>query len=317
MREKGKWMYAENFISNGVAGNYTKALAVAKYHYNALSAARQIPEIDTIFLTFEVIYNELFRFSVAKAGSVGTLKGHTLTKDKLFAELTAIQLPQWQQLIGNIHSRLTPEFIDLFPDGLTPYHNETMENKLLLLATLLKKCQDDEALAAVAALIDTFNIKIAKACKVQGGDVATVATNISNQKQAVEAMCDAHFANHGVIISIFYKHPKLIKTFTDTRTLQSKVHKPIYNNTANPNKIKTVAVKKATAETKIIVTADADVMVWVNDKAKNKNHPVGIFIPANTPTEAGFTGLGNPANRVFQIHNLSTVAKALFSVEFL
>jgi hypothetical protein len=290
---------------------------MAAYHLNALRVARVHPAIDTIFLTFEVIYSSLLSFSGAKVGSVGTLKSHTLSKDLLFEQLTTIQLPEWQRLIGNIYGRLTPAFINLFPNGTTVFHNGTMENKLLLLATLLKKCQGDTHLTAIATLINTFNIKIVKACTVQGGDVSTVAQNISNQKQAVEAMCDAHFANHGVIVSLFPKYPKMIQTFTDTQTLQSKTHQPIYNNTANPNKIKTVAVKKVTALSKIIVTANVDMMIWVNDKAKNKNHPVGFFIPANTTTEATFPWLGNPAHRVFQVHNLNLITKGEFRVEFL
>jgi hypothetical protein len=130
-------------------------------------------------------------------------------------------------------------------------------------------------------------------------------------------MCDAHFANHGVIVSLFSKYPKMIQTFTDTQTLQSKTHQQIYNNTANPNKIKTVAVKKVTANSKIIVTANVDMMIWVNDKAKNKNHPIGFYIPANTTTEATFPWLGNPAHRVFQVHNLNLITKGEFRVEFL
>jgi hypothetical protein len=317
MRKRDVWMYADNFISNGVKGNYTRALAISSYHYRALYANRANPKINALLLTFTPIHKALISFSSAKKGALGTRKSDNVAKDRLFSSLTSTALPEWQRLIGNVYMKKTPQFLKLFPNGLTPFHRQSESNKLLLIATLLKKCQADASLSAVAALISTFYTKIKNACSVRGGDNTTVSFGISNQKQAIDAMCDAHFANHGIIISLFSKQPKMIKSFTDVETLQIKVHSAVYNNTVNANKIKKVAVKKVTADSKIIVTSNVDMMVWVNDKAKNKNHPEGVFIPAKTPTEATFPGLGNPKHRVFQVKNLNLITKGKFSVKFL
>ena len=100
-------------------------------------------------------------------------------------------------------------------------------------------------------------------------------------------------------------------------TLQNHVHSPVYEGVVNKNKIRKVATKTVTQNSTVKVTSDVDLMIWVNDRAKNPIHPTGVFIPAGVPTIAAFPALGNPANRVFQIHNLSLTTQGHYSVEFL
>jgi len=57
--------------------------------------------------------------------------------------------------------------------------------------------------------------------------------------------------------------------------------------------------------------------VWVNNSVNNKAHPVGGFVRAGVPTILSFPTLGDPANRVLQIQNLSLTTQGNYSIEFL
>ncbi len=317
MSNPNSWQPAENFVRNGVRGNYTVALKVSTFHFNALTAQSSNVAIAALLVLYTPYHNGLVSASTAKLSALGDRIGDTQTKSELFLELTQVRLPIWQQMIGNVYARGTAAFKTLFPFGLDVFHNGTIENKLINLRTLRDKCTADASLAAVASLITSFYSAINNARNTQEGEKTIVGVGINNQQDAIEAMCIQMFADYGTIVSLFPNGPTRIKSFIDVVTLQDHVHSPLYTGVVNTNKIRKVATKTVTSLSKIKVSCDVDLMIWVNDSAKNPIHPAGVFIPANTPTIAEFPGLGNPDNRVFQIHNLSLTTKGHYTVEFL
>ena len=317
MANPNSWLPAENFVRNGVRENYTVAVKVSTFHFNALTAAIADPAFAALLVLFTPFHEELINSSSTKDGAVGSRKSDTQAKDEMFVMLTKVKLPVWRVMVSNVYLPGTVGYRNIFPDGMEPFHKGTIENKLLALLTLRNKCQADSGLTAVAALIASFYILILGARGNQEGEKTLVGVAIDNQKAAIEAMCIQHFADYGAILSLAPNEPTKIKSFVDVVTLQNHVHSPIYAGVVNKNKIRKVATKKVTAESTVQVRCDVDIMIWVNDSAKNPIHPEGVLIPANTPTIATFPRLGNPDNRVFQIHNLSLTTKGNYSIEFL
>ena len=313
-----QWLPAVNFVRSAVGTNYTIALKVSTFHFNALTAAA--PSSTTIaaqLVIFTPFHTNVVNTSSTKDGAAGSRKSDTQAKDQLFLIMTQEKMPMWRQMISNVYMPGTPGFTNLFPYGMDDFYKGTIENKLLHLKTLRDKCNLDAALTAVATLITTFYGLISSARGNQEGEKTLVGVAIADQKAAIEAMCIQHFADYGVIVNLYPNEPTIIKSFVDVATMQAHVHSNVYEGTVNSDKIKMVATKKSTPTTKIKVTCDVDCQVWVNDSAKNKAHPVGVFIPANTPTTAAFPDLGNFLNRVYQIHNLDLNTKGHYSVEFL
>ena len=312
------WLPAENFVRNAVRKNYTIALKVSTFHFNALTAAAPSdPAIAAQLVIFTPFHTNVVNTSSTKDGAAGSRKSDTQAKDQLFLIMTQEKMPMWRQMISNVYMPGTPGFTNLFPHGMDDFYKGTIENKLLHLKTLCDKCNLDAALTAVATLITSFYGLISAARGNQEGEKTLVGVAIANQKAAIEAMCIQHFVDYGVIVTLHPNEPTIIRSFVDVATMQSHVHSNVYQGTVNSNKIKMVATKKSTPTTKIKVTCDVDCQVWVNDSAKNKAHPIGVFIPANTPTTAAFPDLGNFLNRVYQIHNLDLTTKGHYSVEFL
>ena len=317
MPSSNSWLPAENFVRNAVRTNYTAALKVSTFHFNALTAAAADPVIAAILVLFTPFHNELLDSSSTKDGAVGSRMSDTQAKDQLFIILTQQKLPTWRQMIGNVYLPGTPGYTNLFPQGMDAFHKGTIENKLLHLKTLRDKCNLDASLTAVYTLIAAFYTLIMNARGNQEGEKTLVGVAISNQEAAIEAMCIQHFADYGAIVNLAPNEPDKIRSFVDVITMQKHVHGPVYEGTVNINKIKMFATKKAAAATKIKVTSDVDCQVWVNNSSNNIAHPAGVFVPANTPTICTFPALGDPTHRVFQIHNLTLTTKGHYSAEFL
>ena len=317
MPKKDTWTPAENFIRTGIDGSYTKALIISTYHFNALFAQKAIAAIASLLADYTPIHQLLLDSSSIKSGSVGDRMGDTQAKNKLFKELAQLHLPEWQRLIGNIYGKKTTKYKALFSNGVKPFNRGSIENRISAIKTLRDKCSKDGSLAAVAALISTFYISIYAARKNQLGEKSNLGTGISNQQNAIESVCVAHFSNHGFIVYMYSDNPKKIASFTDWQTLQAHTHSKEYAAVVNSGKVKTIAVRKVDVLSKVMVIATVDVQIWVIDKAANKAKPTGIFIKANTPIIGMFPALGNPANRVFQLKNLSLTEKGNYSVTFL
>ena len=317
MSKKGTWPPAENFVRNGVEGNITKALKVSTYHMEALNNKAGDPNIDPLILTFTPLHQAVVDSSSDKSGIVGDRMADTQTKDELFLSLMQNKMPKIQLAIENVYDRKSSSWTALFPFGLTPLNTGTIENKISALKTLNKKVNDDGALTAAQLLLDPAFNDINKARNVQVGEKSNVETSISTQQDAIEAMCVGHFSDHGAIVKAWPDQPKIIASFTDYVTLQSRVHGPLYEGTITINRKKMALKKDFTMLSQLKVTSTVPLQIWVIDSINNPSHPIGIFIPANTPPIVGFPALGDFTNRIIQIQNMSLTEKGKYAIEVL
>ncbi len=316
-KNKGAWLPAENFIRSGVRNNYTKALKVSTYHMAALNKKAGDPVFDALIKGFKPLNQAVLDSSSDKSGIVGDRMGDTLTKDELFLELNKTNMPKIQLAIENVYGRTTAQWKALFPFALKPFQSGTIENKISALKTLTEKVDADGALTAAQALIDPVYKAIFEARSSQQGEKSNVETGISAQLTAIDAMCVGHFADHGAIVQLYPDDPKAIMSFTDYVTLQSHVHGVLYEGTINANRKKMALKKDFTLLSQLKVTANVDLQIWVIDSINNPSHPIGILIPANTPTVVGFPALGNFANRIVQIQNMNLTMKGKYAIEVL
>ncbi len=311
------WQPGENFIRNGVRENYTTAVKVSTFHFNALTTQSSNAAIAALLTIFTPKHNALINASSTKESDLGDRIGDTKTKDDLLLDLTQNQLPEWQRLIGNVYRKKSAAFKTLFPYGLKPFNSGTIDNRILAVKTLRDKCVADASLSVVAALIVTFYTTISTARTAQEGEKTDVTFDIGNQLDAIEQMCITQFADYGAIVNLFPNNSNKIKSFFDVVNLQKHMHSNLYEGVVNKNKIRNVATKTVKARSTIRVTCDVDLQVWVIDSSKNKAHPHGSFVPAGVPTIIGFPDLGDFNNRVFQIQNLSLTTQGHYSIEFL
>jgi hypothetical protein len=304
------WMFAENFITNGVGDNYTLALVVAKFHLAALHANNDDPEILAREAIFQLLYDTLSGDAVIKKKTIGDRITDSRSLKQIFADIVTIDLPLWQNMIKIVHPAISDQYVGMFPNGNEDINGGRIDNKILAVEALATATLADGALPAVTLLLDAMVLTLNTARNKQLGKKTIIKGIPGYQKIAIAAMCDAHFIDHGIVISKYSKNPGKIASFTDTESIKNHPHSDTYTITVNKGKVKTGLIHKNTVDTTYKVTSTEDAEVWVIDSAKNIIKPTGIFIPKEVETLAKFPALGNVANRVFQIRNLNPLVQA-------
>ena len=306
MAKKLIWMFSDNFIINGIRDSYILALIVAKFHLDALTANNSDPDIAAREVIFQGKYDTLKAANLSKGVDTGDRIEDTATLAEQFQTIMTIEMPLWQSMIIPIAPRRSAVYKGLFPNGVDDIEKGRIEDKIeaveiLAAATLAK------GMPAVSGLITTRFNALTATRNSQLGLKSTIGGTIGDQKAAILDMCIAHFFDHGLVITKFTTNPKKIASFTDYVSMQNHVHSTTYEGTVNGEKTKTSLKHNFTPTSTMEVLSTVDMQIWVIDSAKNPVKPVGVFIPANTPTIVRFPAAGNPANRIVQVKNLTTL----------
>jgi len=316
MAKRKAWIFSDNFILNAVKGNYTKALKVSKFHFDALTEKQADPGIAPLLADFTPVHTALENSESDKGIALGQRAGKTLSVDGLLKELVDTDLSNWQQQIKNTYGAKTPEYKALFPKGNAPFETGKKDNRILAVKTLRDACTADPALAAVAALISAFYTLLNNARNEQLGKKTDVTGDIETEKDAIAAMSKIHFKNHGILIGLYSDDPDRIASFTDVTTLQSHVHDLIYKGSDNAGKIKKVLTHTFNGGSTITIsnTSLADQKFWVIDRANNPIHPSGITVGAGQIVTSAIQTLGNPVHRILMVENLNVATTGSYEV---
>lgn len=316
MAKKAVWLFADNFILNSIKGNYTKALKVSKFHFDALTEKQADPGIAPMLTEFTPVHTALENSESGKGMALGQRAGKTQSVNDLLKELVETKLPAWQQQIRNTYGAKTAEYKALFPQGNAPFETGKKDNRILAVKTLRDACTADPALAAVAALIAAFYILLDKARNQQLGKKTDVGGDIETEKDAITAMAKIHFKNHGKLIGLYPDDPDRIASFSDVTTLQSHVHDSIYKGTDNPGKTKKVLTHTFTAASTVTIsnTSLADQKFWLTDRSNNPIHPNGITVGAGQIVTTAVQTLGNPVHRILMVENLNVATPGSYEV---
>ena len=300
------FLFAENFIANAVGQNYTVALIIGKYHLDSLTANNADPDIAAREAIFQIVYDSLKNAAISKAVDIGDRIDDTASLKDQFKTIREVDLPKWQNLIAAIYPRRSTTFKGFFPQGTNTILKGRIDSKITAVGTLASATLAKPALAAVSAMITgRFNSLTTKRNE-QLGEKANITGTIGAQVLAIAAMCDAHFIDHGLVITKYSNNPAKIASFIDVVNIQKHVHDSTYDGTVNGEKTKTALVHKFTAASTFSVTVTEKCQIWVIDKSNNPVKPAGVTIMANTPTTVSFPAAGNPADRVVQLKNLTT-----------
>jgi hypothetical protein len=309
------WIFADNFIANAVGQNYTKAVVIAKYHLDALTANNADVEIAAREVIFQGLYNNLTGAATTKGVATGGRITDTRTLEEQFLTVAQVELPLWQGMIVPVAPKRSATYLGFFPRGSDGITKGRIDSKITAIGVLAAATLANGSLNAVSALITTrLNALIAKR-NSQLGKKSTIEGLTGSQILAIAAMCNAHFIDHGLVITKFPANPSKIASFTDVENLQTHVHANTYEGTVNGEKTKTAAKHDFTDVSTFTITPTVDMQVWVIDSSKNIVKPTGVFIPAGIPKVVGFPALGNSANRVVQVKNL-TLVKGEYTIVF-
>ena len=301
------WIFGNNFITSGVGKNYTVALVVAKYHLDALTANNSDPDIAAREVIFQGLYDALVLADTSKGvGTGGRITDTRSLKDQ-FTTVVKTDLPLWQNMIASVYPRSSATFLGFFSRGVKDITTGRIDSKIAAVKTLGAATLANGSLAAVSALITARFNNLNSKRNQQLGKKSTITGLTATQLTAIANMCDAHFIDHGLVITKFSTQPLKIGSFTDFTTMQNHVHANTYEGTVNGNKTKTALKHNFTLTSTFTVTSEQDIQVWVIDSKNNPVKPTGVRIPAGIPTIVGFPAAGNPADRVVQVKNLTAV----------
>lgn len=297
--------YSQNFIKKAVGENYTLAVVASEFHLNSLTANNSDTDIAAREVIFQTLHNNLIAAGVSKDVTIGGRITDTASLEDQFTTIRTVELPLWQNMIAAVAPRRSAIFKGLFPAGVNTILKGRIDVKIEAVKTLAAATLANGSLNAVSALISTRYTALLNKRNAQLSKKSTISGLTGAQVAAIAAMCEAHFYDHGLMITKFTNNPSKIESFIDVANLYKPAHGNTYTGTVHGSKIKTALTHKFTATSTFTVTATQDCQVWVIDKAKNIVKPTGMFVPAGVPTIIKFPDAGNSAHRVVQIKNLT------------
>ena len=74
-RKKKVWLFSDNFIFNAVKDNFTKALKISKFHFDALTEKQADPGIAPLLASFAPVHTALENSESGKAIALGQRAG--------------------------------------------------------------------------------------------------------------------------------------------------------------------------------------------------------------------------------------------------
>ena len=289
MAKKKGLQFTQNFIEHSIGNNFTKAFKVSTYHFDKLTADAALGDATAIALLalFAPKHNALKDFTTAKGVDLGGRKAKTATVKTLLQQVIDTELPAWQLVIQGVYAKKSDDYKAFFPQGNDPFILGKIDDRIEAIRILHDVCvADGHAIinATLAGTINTFYTTLLNTRAAASGKKGDVKGDAGSQKAAIHDMCVQHFSNVGALIAKYPEDPDKINSYIDFVTLMDHHHSTQYNITLHADELKKALAHKFTANSTIIVsnTGEADLKLYVAEKAKDKVHPAGITVAAGT-----------------------------------
>lgn len=209
------WKYAQNQFLRATGGSRPLMLSVASDHSAKLTAhlgSPPDPVIQQCLAGVQPAYDD-FQLKVVTWNAIsGTREGQTQMLDDLLDELRFIRVKQWNFTVQLTYLDGTPQYTQIFTDGLAPFNSGGKDERILAVQTLATRLAAFPEFASLKTSVETFYASLKSARDTQQGSEGQIksasdAAEVSRVELAIEL--------YGSLGLLMHKHRKQPQRLTD------------------------------------------------------------------------------------------------------
>jgi len=218
MTFKKQWIYINNPFLDII--NFKKMDDIGKFTTSALLAEPTDPDITHMTDILVPVYKAYNIQYVAYKSGIANQKGSTRAFETYLKDLSS-KAGSWDVEVRHIYPVKSDNYLRLMPYRVRPFQTGTYQERLNAISGLLLRIGDDESLADLKTLIQTFYDGMLTARNNQ----LTKEGLVKNYSDALEAkridLAKNMFKVHGLLITKFFNNPDDIARFYDFTKLRN------------------------------------------------------------------------------------------------
>ena len=217
---KSTWQFASNTFLLLAERSLKRFYKFTFNFMEALQAEASDPKIEEIRHSINPSFTA---FKAAYAGNksqTGIRKGDTNQQNTLFDVLHKEKMPDWYRKIVVEHPPKTPDFIKIFPQGLAPFDNAPIEERLIYLNNVIATLGHYPAFSQIVAEMILFEKQIELARKAQQQSGTEVKVGSDDVKAKAETMAKEMYGALGMLMYQFRNNPENILKFFNLTLLR-------------------------------------------------------------------------------------------------
>lgn len=261
-------------------------------------------QLSPYFTAFNTAY-------VAKFGNKAQRKGKTLTLNQLFKQLSSTKAHAWDVAIQNVYLKSTAQYLNIFPQGLTPLYSLSIEQSILYLENAVIMSGNDPLLLTVHDEMKHFHLSLINARSTQEQKETSLKNSIDDVMLQAYALSDQLYAALGAFMTKFCTNPSQIEAYFPVFLMKQK-----HKNTEDDADVLDIKVAPATTieggfsfnmndKFNIYITGETDMeLYFASEKSVIKPSNTIKMSPQDIKTIA-VKEYANQGDRFFMIQNLS------------
>ena len=318
---KSIWNYAHNTFLL-LAERSLKRFYKFTYHFmEALHAEAADPKIADIHQSIEPSFLAFKAAYASNKSQTGIRKGDTSQQNALFDKLHKEKMPDWYRKIAVVYPPKTPDFIKIFPQGVTPFDVASFEERLIYLNNIIEILGHYPAFAQIVTEMSLFKEDVALARATQQQSGTEVKAGSDDVKAKAETMAIEMYGALGLLMHLFRMHPENILKFFNLTLLRS--HQKANDGSANAYEvlIPAAATKDAgfsfalTGKLLFYNSGETVLRCWFAELPTSPMSANYFDIDADAEMEVIISQYANQNDRFLMIQNLSTTETGSMEIE--
>jgi hypothetical protein len=200
--------------------NLKKFYKLTYLFMEALYAQSSNSTILGIYNTLQPSYTEFRNAYVNKKSKLGIRKGDTEAQKEIFKRLYQSMMPDWNIKIMAIVAPGTPDYLKIFPQGMTPLSRGSLDERLTYFKAIVKTMKDFASLDTIRIDMESFqsDIENLRDTRAQSGTIADVSgTELHNLAEKLAVMM---YGALGLLMNLFKETPEKILDIVSVQLLR-------------------------------------------------------------------------------------------------
>jgi len=302
---KRVWIFLMNPFTIATKNNYATALEISTFANAALDEAKSDPDILELYNYYHPVHQGYVERYNAWLAHGGVQKGKTATLKQLLEKSTE-NIDKWELNIAVALGRDTPEYLELFPQGRSPFNQGKQTDRIAAFKALGTNLTGIAALAITKTAVDDYYEQLATANNSQKGSKTTTDT-LSDAVEAMrKTMCEGQMRVYGGLVQKYFTNLELVGNFFDLEKIREGTQTEFVGSLRG-GETKMIVKRKLeqTDQLELGNTGMTTIMYYlVHTKTGQPTGPVFQIIPGDS-LDIYASQMGDLNNHFLMVRNLS------------
>jgi len=294
------------------ARSHKRLLTLVNHYMGQLEAGKSNAELIPLLDQIQSAYQEYTGMYDALISTMGLRKGETLRLADTFKELKK-KLRHWKLLIVLEYDEKTPEYISIFPGGISAFREGTIDEQIRQVNALAGRLASYPNLSTIHGEVVAYAATLSQVRDTQQKQSGSADDTSEELNAKRTGLCNILYAHLGWFIWKNPANPELIEKFFPYHLMRT--HKKDENgNETGDEDGETLAIPPASVKASGITFTDDTPFSFYNSghvalgiytaTDTNATVPAGVHIlQPDEELEITATGLGNAGNTLLLVNN--------------